>query len=86
MRINPVSLVALALLLLALLCAWFARRDLDRGTTRWFAWARLAHPISRRDTPGRYWLAMIANIGVLLLFMLVGAFAMRAGFLRFARG
>ena len=85
MRINFVNLVALAMLLLALLCAWFARRDLESGTTRWFAWARLANPISRRDTPGRYWLAMIANIAVLLLFMLVGAFAMRAGFLRFTR-
>jgi hypothetical protein len=81
-RINPVNLVALALLLLALFCAWCARRDLESGSTRWFAWARLANPVTRRDTPGRYWLAMIANIAVLLLFMLVGAFAMRAGLLR----
>lgn len=84
MRLNPVSLVAYALLLLALLCAWTARGDLARGETKWFAWARLATPVTRRETPARYWLAMIANIGVLLLFALVGAFAMRAGILRFA--
>ena len=84
MRLNPVSLVAYALLLLALLCAWTARGDLTRGETKWFAWARLATPVTRRETPARYWLAMIANIGVLLLFALVGAFAMRAGILRFA--
>ena len=82
MRFNPVNLVATALLLLALLCAWAARRDLSSGSTKWFGWARLANPVSRRETPVRYWLAMIANIGVLLLFALVGAFAMRAGILR----
>ncbi len=85
MRFNPVNLVATAMLLLALLCAWSARRDLASGSTKWFAWARLATPVSRRETPVRYWLAMIANITVLLLFMLVGAFALRAGFLRVGR-
>ena len=84
MRLNPVNLIAMAMLLLALLCAWCARRDLDNGSTKWFAWARLPAPVSRRETPVRYWLAMSANIAVLLLFMLVGAFALRAGFLRFA--
>lgn len=84
MRLNPVSLVAYALLLLALLCAWAARRDLTSGSTQWFAWARLANPITREATPLRYWTAMVANIGVVLLFALVGAFAMRAGILRFA--
>ena len=82
MRLNPVNLVATALLVLALLCAWTARGDLARGETKWFAWARLAAPVTRRETPVRYWLAMIANIAVLLLFALVGAFAMRAGILR----
>ena len=82
MRLNPVSLVATALLVLALLCAWTARVDLARGETKWFAWARLAAPVTRRETPVRYWLAMIAKIAVLLLFALVGAFAMRAGILR----
>ena len=82
MRFNPVNLVATALLVLALLCAWRARLDFAAGETKWFAWARLAAPVSRRDAPVRYWLAMAANIGVLLLFALVGAFAMRAGILR----
>lgn len=85
MRLNPINLVAAAMLLLALFCAWCARRDLESGSTRWFAWARLAAPITRRDSPGRYWLAMIANIAVVILFMLVGAFALRAGLLRFVR-
>ena len=84
MRLNPVSLVATALLLLALLCAWTARVDLGSGETKWLAWARLAAPVRRSESPVRYWLAMAANIGVLLLFALVGAFAMRAGILRFA--
>ena len=84
MRLNPVNLVATAMLVLALLCAWTARVDLARGETKWFAWARLVAPINRRDAPVRYWGAMIANIGVVLLFALVGAFAMRAGILRFA--
>jgi hypothetical protein len=83
-RFNPVSLIAYALLGLALLGAWAARRDLANGSTHWFAGARLAAPIRRRDTPLRYWTAMVANIGVVLLFALVGAFAMRAGILRFA--
>lgn len=84
MRLNLVNLVGLAMLGLALLCAWTARRNLESGTTQWFAWARLAEPVTRRDQPFRYWTAMAANIGVLLLFMLVGAFALRAGILRFA--
>jgi hypothetical protein len=84
MRLNPVNFVGLAMLGLALICAWTARRNLASGSTRWFAWARLAEPVNRRDNPARYWLAMAANIGVLLLFMLVGAFALRAGIMRFA--
>jgi hypothetical protein len=83
-RFNPVNLVALAMLLLALGCAWCARRDLASGSTHWFAWARLAARVHRREQPVRYWAAMSANIFLLLLFMLVGAFALRAGFLRFA--
>jgi hypothetical protein len=82
MRLNPVNLVATAMLVLALICAWVARRDLAAGTTKWFAWARLAKPVARAEKPVRYWLAMGANIGVLLLFALVGVFAMRAGALR----
>jgi hypothetical protein len=82
MRLNPVSLIATAMLVLALICAWVARRDLESGKTKWFGWARLASPVTRAEQPARYWLAMTANIGVLLLFMLVGAFAMRAGALR----
>ena len=85
MRFNPVSLLGTALLLLALLCAWRARLDLTAGETKWFGWSRLAKPASRRDTPARYWLAMLLNIGVLLLFALVGAFAMRAGLFRLGR-
>ena len=85
MRFNFVNLVATAMLVLALLCAWTARVDLSAGSTKWFAWARLARPVRRRDTPVRYWCAMIANIVLLLLFMLVGAFALRAGFLHFGR-
>ena len=85
MRFNPVNLLGLAMLALALLCAWVARRDLDAGETKWFGWARLATPASRRDTPVRYWCAMILNIVVLLLFALVGAFAMRAGLYRLGR-
>lgn len=85
MRFNPVNLIGLAMLGLALLCAWTARRNLASGSTQWFAWARLAAPVTRRENPVRYWLAMAANIIVLLLFMLVGAFALRAGILRFGR-
>lgn len=84
MRLNPVNLVGLAMLGLALICAWTARRNLASGSTPWFGWARLAEPVTRQANPVRYWLAMAANIGVLLLFMLVGAFALRAGILRFA--
>ena len=85
MRLNPVNLLGLAMLLLALLCAWRARLDLAAGETRWFGWARLAAPASRRDTPARYWVAMILNILLVLLFALVGAFAMRAGLFRMGR-
>lgn len=84
MRFNPVNLVGLAMLGLAFLCAWTARRNLESGSTQWFAWARLAAPVTRRENPVRFWLAMAANLGVLLLFLLVGAFALRAGLLRFA--
>lgn len=84
MRLNLVNLVGLVMLGLALFCAWTARRNLESGTTQWFGWARMAAPVTRRDQPVRYWLAMAANIGVLLLFMLVGAFALRAGLLRLA--
>ena len=73
------------MLVLALLCAWRARLDLAAGETQWFAWARLAAPVTRREQPVRYWLAMIANIAVILLFTLVGAFALRAGFFRLGR-
>ena len=83
MRFNPLNLLATALLVLALLCAWVARCDLERGETKWFAFARLATPVSRQTSPFRYWLAMLANIFVVLLFALVGAIAMRAGLLRF---
>ena len=85
MRFNPVNLLGIAMLVLALICAWRARLDLAAGETRWFGWSRLASPASRRDTPGRYWLAMILNIAILLLFALVGAFAMRAGLFRFGK-
>jgi hypothetical protein len=85
MRFNPVNLLGLALLLLALLCAWRTRLDLAAGETRWFGWSRLASPVSRRDSPARYWLAMALNIAILLLFTLVGAFAMRAGLFRLGR-
>jgi len=82
MRFNPVSLVSTAMLVLTLFCAWSTRRDLSTGTTRWFGWARLAKPVTRDESPVRYWLAMIANIAVVLLFALAGAFAMRAGLFR----
>ena len=85
MRFNPVSLLSTALIVLALLCAWSTRRDLESGSTRWFAWARLATPVTRDESPVRYWLAMIANITVVLLFALAGAFAMRAGLFRLGR-
>ncbi len=85
MRFNPVSFVSVAFFLLALLCAWFTRRDLESGTTRWCAWSRLAAPLSRWDSPLRYWLAMAANIAVVILFTLVGVFAMRVGLLRLIR-
>jgi hypothetical protein len=85
MRFNPINLLGAALLGLALICAWVARRDLDRGETRWFGWSRLATPASRRDTPLRYWFAMFLNILVVLLFTLVGAFAMRAGLFHLGR-
>lgn len=85
MRFNPVNLLGLALLLLALLGAWIARRDLARGETRWLGWARLVTPASRQATPARYWFAMFLNILIVVLFALVGAFAMRAGLFRFGR-
>jgi hypothetical protein len=84
-KFNPVNLLGTALLVLALICAWRARLDLAAGETRWFGWARLAQPASRRDSPLRYWCAMALNIGILLLFTLVGAFAMRAGLFRLGR-
>lgn len=85
MRFNPVNLIATAMLVLALLCAWRARLDLAAGETHWFGWARIATPATRRDTPVRYWLAMALNIILVILFALVGAFAMRAGLFRFGR-
>ena len=85
MGLNPVRLLGITMLVLALLCAWVARRDLDAGETKWFGWARLATLASRRDTPVRYWCAMILNIAIVLLFALVGAFAMRAGLYRLGR-
>ena len=85
MRLNPVNLLGLVLLLLALLGAWISRRDLARGETRWLGWARLAQPASRRDAPLRYWTAMGLNILLVILFALVGAFAMRAGLFRLGK-
>ncbi len=82
MRFNPVNLVGLTLLVLALLCAWRARIDLATGTTQWLAWGRLAAPVVRGDSPVRYWFAMIANIAVVILFALAGVIAFRAGLLR----
>lgn len=82
MRFNPVSLLSAVFLGLALFSAWLARRDLESGTTRWCGWSRLATPLSYRDSPVRYWLAMAANIAVVILFAFVGVFAMRAGFFR----
>ena len=73
------------MLVLALLCAWRARLDLNRGETNWLAWSRLARPASQRETPLRYWFAMVLNIAIVILFTLVGAFAMRAGLYRFGR-
>ncbi|MSU23248.1 MAG: hypothetical protein EXS32_05420 [Opitutus sp.] len=84
MRFNPVNLLGVALLVLALLGAWRTRLDLAAGETRWFGWSRLGVPASRRGTPLRYWCAMLLNIVLVLLFALVGAFAMRAGILRLA--
>jgi ABC-type uncharacterized transport system permease subunit len=84
-RFNPVNLVGLAFLILALICAWVARSDLARGETKWFGWSRLAAPASRRNTPIRYWAAMLLNILFVLLFALAGAFAMRAGLFRLGR-
>jgi hypothetical protein len=84
-RLNPVNLLGLVMLALALLCAWTARGDLARGETRWFGWARLAAPVSRRDAPFRYWSAVGLNIAIVLLFTLVGVFALRAGLFRFVR-
>jgi len=85
MEFNPVRLLGFAMLALAFCCAWRARLDLNAGETRWFGWARLAIPASRRDTPVRFWAAMTLNIAVLLLFTLVGAFALRAGLFRLGR-
>src|SRR5262245_17285817 len=85
MRFNPVNLLGLAFLILALICAWVARRDLARGETKWFGWSRLAAPASRHATPVRYWAAMAFNILFVLLFAIAGAVAMRAGLFRFGR-
>lgn len=85
MRFNPINLLGLALLVLAFLGAWRTRLDLAAGETRWFGWSRLASPASRRDTPLRYWFAMFLNIVLVLLFALVGTFAMRAGLFRLGR-
>ena len=84
MRFSPVKLLGIALLVMALICAWRARLDLARGETKWIGWARLAAPASRRDTPLRYWWAMFLNVLVLLMFAVVGAFAMRSGVIRLA--
>ncbi|MBI5771473.1 MAG: hypothetical protein HZA93_27105 [Verrucomicrobia bacterium] len=86
MRFNPISLLGLFFLLLALLGAWISRLDLARGETRWLGWSRLVTPASRRETPARYWAAMFLNILLVLLATLVGVFALRAGLFRFGRG
>jgi hypothetical protein len=85
LRFNPVNLLGAALLLLAFLGAWRVRLDLAAGDTRYFGWARIVTPATRRDTPVRYWLAMTLNIALVILFALVGAVALRAGLWRFAR-
>jgi hypothetical protein len=82
MKFNPVSILGFFLLLLALLGSWLARRDLARGETRWLVWARMVAPIARHDKPARYWGAMALNILLVFLAMLVGVFALRAGFFR----
>jgi hypothetical protein len=82
-RINPANLVGLVLLLLALLGAWRTRLDLAAGETRWFGWSRLPAPRRRRDSPWRYWVAMLLNIAIVLLVTLAGAVAMRVGLLQF---
>jgi len=84
-ELNPARFLGVALLLLALLGAWRVRLDRDAGETRWFGWTHLAAPVSRRDTPVRYWSAMTLNIALVLLLALAGAVALRAGIWRFTR-
>ena len=84
---NPVTLIGLGFFLLSFFGALRVRRDLASMQTAWgrALFARSAVPILRAESPVRYWLAIVGNTLVVLLFALCCAFALRAGAARFTR-
>ncbi len=86
MRFSPFTLLGLAFFLLAFFGGLRVRRELEAGVARWLSSLfRRSAPIHRAATPLRYWFAVMVNTAFVLLFALAAAFALRVGFLRFAR-
>ncbi len=86
MRGNFLSLFGLGFLALAVWGALRVRRDLASSVTHWErALFGRGAPISRWDSPLRFWCAIAVNTAIVLLFALVGAVAFRATTLQWIR-
>ena len=85
MRFNFFKLLGVGFLLLTLFMAWRTRRDIATEETQWGrALFHRSAPIRRADSPGRYWLATLLNVAVVILFTLAAVFILRVGVLRLA--
>ena len=79
MEFNPLSLLGLVFLLLALFGAVRVRRDLARSETRFErALFGQGKPIHRAQMPLRFWCAVALNTIIVLLFALAAAAVFRA--------
>lgn len=86
MRVNVLSLLGLGFLLLAIFGALRVRRDLAASETHWErALFGRGVPISRWQSPVRFWCAIAVNTAIVLLFALVASVAFRVTALRWIR-
>lgn len=87
MRFNLFTLLGAGFYLLAIFGALRVRHDLATMQTGWgrTLFKRPSAPISRPQSPTRYWLAIVTNIFVVIVFAFVGGLVMRAGAGRFTR-
>lgn len=87
MRFGPLTFLGLGFYLLAIFGALRVRHDLATMQTEWgrTLFRRPATPIHRPESPTRYWLAIVTNIFVVIVFAFVGGLVMRAGAGRFTK-